>query len=161
MNYRILYFFYGQHIVVLDHALTKEGKIPGQTSSARSGESAPLSVILPGTPTKKRYPMTRVKDALEIIDHMTGNDKELQRLIDEETVNAQVAGLIYQARTKARLTQQELAELVGTKQSVIARLEDAHYEGHSLTMLQRIAAAVDRRVDIRFLPAKHVRRRAA
>ena len=27
-NYRILYFFYGQNIAVLDHALTKEGKIP-------------------------------------------------------------------------------------------------------------------------------------
>jgi hypothetical protein len=35
---------------------------------------------------------------------------------------------------------------------VISRLEDADYEGHSLTMLQRIAAALDQQLDIRFEP---------
>ena len=35
----------------------------------------------------------------------------------------------------------ELAKKAGTTQSVIARLEDAEYAGHSLTMLERIAAA--------------------
>ncbi len=42
--------------------------------------------------------------------------------------------------------------------SVICRLEDADYERHSLAMLNRIAAALHRRVEIRFLPlrgAKH------
>jgi len=38
-------------------------------------------------------------------------------------------------------------------QPVIARLEDADYQGHSLTMLQRIAAALNQRLDIRFKPA--------
>lgn len=28
VHYRILYFFHGQNIAVLDHALTKEGQIP-------------------------------------------------------------------------------------------------------------------------------------
>ena len=32
--------------------------------------------------------------------------------------------------------------------------EDADYEGHSLAMLNRIAAAVQRRVEIRFVPRK-------
>jgi len=44
-----------------------------------------------------------------------------------------------------------LAELVGTTQSVIARLEDADYEGHSLSMLQRIATAVNKRLEVRFV----------
>jgi transcriptional regulator with XRE-family HTH domain len=39
------------------------------------------------------------------------------------------------------LTQAELAKKVGTTQSVIARLEDAEYKGHSLAMLERIAMA--------------------
>ncbi|MBI3304155.1 MAG: XRE family transcriptional regulator [Deltaproteobacteria bacterium] len=98
--------------------------------------------------------MAKTKDALKIIDRITGDDEDLKRLIAEETVNAQVARMIYEARTKAGLTQQELAKLVGTKQPVIARLEDADYEGHSLTMLQRIATALDKRLEIRLLPAK-------
>jgi hypothetical protein len=28
VQYRVLYFFSGQNVAVLDHALTKEGKIP-------------------------------------------------------------------------------------------------------------------------------------
>ncbi len=41
-------------------------------------------------------------------------------------------------REDAGLTQTELAKKVGTTQSVIARLEDAEYSGHSLTMFERI-----------------------
>ncbi len=96
--------------------------------------------------------MGKTKDALKIIDRITGEDQELKRLIAEETVNAQVARMIYEARTKAGLTQGELAKLVGTRPSVIARLEEASYEGQPLTMLQRIAAALDKRLEIRFLP---------
>ena len=40
--------------------------------------------------------------------------------------------MIYDARTKAGLSQSELAALIGSKQPVIARLEDADYEGHTL-----------------------------
>jgi hypothetical protein len=48
----------------------------------------------------------------------------------------------------------QLAKLVGTIAWGICRLEDAGYEGHSLAMLGRIAAALDKRVEIRFLTAK-------
>jgi hypothetical protein len=41
---------------------------------------------------------------------------------------------------------------VGTTVSAICRLEAADYEGHSVAMLRRIAAALNRRVEIRFLP---------
>jgi len=60
--------------------------------------------------------------------------------------------LVHDARTGAGLTQRELAERIGTKQSVIARLEDADYEGHSLSMLKRIADAVGKRLEIRLAP---------
>jgi ribosome-binding protein aMBF1 (putative translation factor) len=103
---------------------------------------------------KEEFPMAKTRDALKILDHLTGDDAALQRLIAEETLNANVARMIYQARTKAGLTQQQLADLVGTKQPVIARLEDADYEGHSLGMLQRIATALHRRVEIRLVPER-------
>ena len=50
-----------------------------------------------------------------------------------------------------------LAERVGTSKSAICRLEDADYDGHSLSMLKRIAEALDKLVEIRFLPARRVR----
>jgi len=83
---------------------------------------------------------------------MMGKDSEMRRLVEEARINAVVAQLIYDARNKAGLTQEALAKLVGTKQPVIARLEDADYEGHSLSMLQRIAEALNQRIEIRFKP---------
>jgi ribosome-binding protein aMBF1 (putative translation factor) len=97
--------------------------------------------------TRKKRTIT---NALEIIDRMIGDDPQLREMIEQESFNSQVAQLIYDARTKAGLTQAQLAKLIGTKQPVIARLEDADYEGHSLTMLQKIAAALHQRLEIRF-----------
>lgn len=67
--------------------------------------------------------------------------------------------MLHEARTRAGLSQAQLARLIGTRQSVIARLEDADYEGHSLSMLLRIAAAVDCRLEVRLVPVR--RRRSA
>jgi ribosome-binding protein aMBF1 (putative translation factor) len=94
----------------------------------------------------------KTSDAIEILDRMMGADPEMHRLVAEARINAEVAQLIYDVRTKAKLTQKQLAELIGTTQSVIARLEDADYEGHSLSMLQRIASALNHRIEIRFVP---------
>jgi DNA-binding XRE family transcriptional regulator len=66
----------------------------------------------------------------------------------------EVARKIYALRTKAGLSQQELARLGGTSASAICRLEDADYAGYSLTVLNRIAAALDRSVEIRFAPVR-------
>lgn len=96
--------------------------------------------------------MAKSKNALTILDRITGDDPELKALIAEETLNAQVARMIYEARAQAGLTQQELADVVGTKQPVIARLEDADYDGHSLAMLQRIATALHQRLEIHLVP---------
>ncbi len=59
--------------------------------------------------------------------------------------------MVLEARTAARRMQAELADLAGTTQAVIARLEDADYEGHSLRMLRRIARALNRELEIRLV----------
>ncbi|MBD2364846.1 helix-turn-helix transcriptional regulator [Anabaena minutissima FACHB-250] len=99
--------------------------------------------------------MASTSDAIKIIDKLTSSDSELEAMVVEASINAEVAQLIYEARTKARLTQKQLAELVGTKQPVIARLEDCDYEGHSLSMLQKIAHALNQRVVIHLTPLDH------
>ena len=93
-------------------------------------------------------------DAQKILAQMTGKNPEMQRVFEEEVANREVGQKIYQLRQDAGLSQVELARRVGTTQSVISRLEDADYEGHSLAMLNRIAAAVERRVEIRFVLRK-------
>ena len=100
---------------------------------------------------KKTKASGRASDAVKILDRMMGNNAKTRRMVEEARANAAVGQLIYDARTKAGLSQAQLAGLVGTSQSAIARLEDADYEGHSLTMLNRIAAALERRVEVRFV----------
>jgi ribosome-binding protein aMBF1 (putative translation factor) len=88
----------------------------------------------------------KTTDAVKLLDRLVGDDQSTRRLTEAERVNAQVASEIHALRTARGLTQQQLAERVGTTQSVIARLEDADYGGHSLRMLRRIAEALDARV---------------
>ena len=87
-----------------------------------------------------------------LYDRFIGNDSERLASVAEEEANLDIAQKIYDLRTKAGLSQRQLAKLVGTSASAICRLEDADYEGHSLAMLKRIAAALDQRVEIRFVP---------
>jgi|HubBroStandDraft_6_1064221.scaffolds.fasta_scaffold3038068_1 ribosome-binding protein aMBF1 (putative translation factor) len=99
---------------------------------------------------KAKIKKSKTSDAVEILNRMAGDNPELKRLTEEARVNARVAQMIYEARQKAGLSQAELAERVGTKQGVISRLEDADYEGHSLGMLLKIAAALGKQIYIEF-----------
>jgi predicted transcriptional regulator len=105
---------------------------------------------------KKRTKKT--SDGMAILDAITGQNSKMQALIEEEAESLRIAKNIYDLRTKARLSQIELAKRIGTTQSVISRLEDADYEGHSLAMLRRVAAALDNRIELRWVP---IRRKAA
>jgi DNA-binding XRE family transcriptional regulator len=98
----------------------------------------------------KRKPII---DAVEIL-HRRFYRRKPERMahLDVARVNDAVARRIRELRRKAGLTQRELAKLVGTSASVICLLEDADYDGHSMAMLNRIAAALDQRVEIRFVP---------
>jgi DNA-binding XRE family transcriptional regulator len=87
-------------------------------------------------------------------DRYVGDDKAKAEAFEAELANADVARKLYDLRTKAGLTQSALAKLVGTSTSVISRLEDAEYEGHSLAMLRRVASALNKRVEIRFVSVK-------
>ncbi len=101
---------------------------------------------------KRTKPVT---DAMEILHRRfyAGKPARLKNL-EEARANAEVARKILELRTAAGLTQTQLAKLIGTTASVICRLEDADYEGHSLAMLRRIAAAMNQRVEIRFVPIR-------
>ena len=61
-----------------------------------------------------------------------------------------VALKIAALRKEAGLSQKELAKRLGTTQQQISRLESPAYEGHSLSMLRRVANILDAEVNITF-----------
>jgi len=94
-------------------------------------------------------------DAVEILHRRYyAGRPDRQAALEAERTHADVARQIVKLRTKAGLTQQQVAKLIGTAPSVISRLEDADYEGHSLSMLRRIATALQVRIQILFVPIK-------
>jgi ribosome-binding protein aMBF1 (putative translation factor) len=96
--------------------------------------------------------MDKTSDAIKILKQRTGidpeTDPEMLRIAEEYRVGQ----IIHDARIAAQLTQMQLADAVGTTQSVISQLEDAEYEGHSLSMLRRIAEALKMQVRIELVP---------
>lgn len=96
-----------------------------------------------------------ISDAVKILHRRYYEGRpERQASLDRERVNAKIARDIYALRIKGGLTQKELATRVGTTPSVISRLENADYPGHSLGMLHRVAAALNRRVVVTFIPVR-------
>lgn len=97
--------------------------------------------------------VNKTSNALEIL-HQEFYEGQPERLADleEARVNDDVARKLRELRETANLSQRQLAALVGTQASVICRLEDADYEGHSLAMLNRIATALNQRLSIDFVP---------
>jgi len=97
--------------------------------------------------------MAKTTDALQILERMIGDDADMRQMIAEETLKAQIARMIAEARTAAGLTPQALAARVGTTPSVIARLEEADVDSDALFLLHRIAASLGQALDIRLVPA--------
>lgn len=85
---------------------------------------------------KKNY-----KSAKPFFDKLL-KDPEVRIKYEEEKVKSEIAMAVKSARTRAGLTQVELAEKVGTSQSVIARLESGNdTRTPSLSLLARIASS--------------------
>jgi transcriptional regulator with XRE-family HTH domain len=98
--------------------------------------------------------MAKTSDAVEILKRKTGIDPDTDPEMLQISEDFQVAQMIYDARMEAGFTQKQLAKAAGTTQSVISQLESAEYKGHSLSMLERIAKALNRRVEVRLVPIK-------
>ncbi len=94
--------------------------------------------FLPGRRFLKRVPPG-------LYDRYGGDDQKQVEELEDVVLKAEIALQIYGLRTKAGLSQRELAKRVGTSASAICRLEDADCEGHSLLLLKRIADALDRK----------------
>lgn len=105
---------------------------------------------------RRRFP----SDTLQFLwDRYIGEDPERIAEYEQAAADVDVAQTIYRLRTEAGLTQRQLAAKLGTTASVVCRLEDADYEGHSLAMLRRIAEVLGKRIEIRFVTVDKPKRR--
>lgn len=73
---------------------------------------------------------------------------------DALALEYEVASQMLKARTRAGLTQDAVAEKMGTTKSAISRLESAGKHAPSLATLKRYAEAVGCEVKIRLVPQK-------
>lgn len=65
-----------------------------------------------------------------------------------------IALQLAELRRARGLTQQQVADLLGTKQQAIARLEDPAYSGHSLSMVRKYVEALGATLDVTVIPAE-------
>lgn len=93
---------------------------------------------------------------------MTSLAKLRERLPSSPEVNAEydrlgpvyaLVGTMVEARHEAGLTQEQLAARMGTTQSVVARLENAHHMP-SLDLVTRYAAALGRELRFELVAAE-------
>ncbi len=97
--------------------------------------------------------MTKTKNYGDKIRHRLANDPELAAKVDDAALNMRIAEEIFRIRNERGLSQKNLAELAKTHQSVIARLEDANYQGYSVKTLARVARALGCKLFVEFYDA--------
>jgi len=72
--------------------------------------------------------------------------KEWKKIEPEYELARELIG----ARIKRNMSQKQLADKIGTKQPVISRIESMSYQP-TVSLLQRVARALDAKLDIRFI----------
>lgn len=81
-------------------------------------------------------------------------NRELKAEFDRLQPEFAMIKAIVEARIKKGLTQASLAKKIGTKQSVISRLESGR-ANPSVAFLKRMATAIDSYIEIKFIPTKY------
>lgn len=94
--------------------------------------------------------MTKASDLLKI----QMKNKEFKKEYDLLEEEFMVAKEIIKLRKKANLTQKQLAELSGTSQPAIARLESGEYKNLTLSFLTRIGQTLGVTPEIHFRKLK-------
>lgn len=97
--------------------------------------------------------MKRRKDDLDrLTDKLVKQEPSLKGEFEKADQAINIALQVCGLRKKAGLTQKELAEIVGTKQSNIARIESANYTGYTWKTLEKITKALKARLEIKIVP---------
>ena len=83
----------------------------------------------------------------EDVKKIINSDPEVVKALQENEFEYQVIREFIKARLEKNITQKQLADLVGTQQSNISRLESGNYNP-SLDFLHKVAKALDKRIQL-------------
>jgi transcriptional regulator with XRE-family HTH domain len=114
--------------------------------------------------TLVQSPVSQTLPAVSLQPHgipVEWSDSEYRNAYVIAAIEQGVAWQIRLNREARGLSQAQLAELVGTKQSAISRLEDPTYGKYSIDTLLKIATAFDCALSLRFVPFSKVAIEAA
>ena len=96
--------------------------------------------------------MNQKKDDLQKYIDKLSEDSSFAEKLDKAGKAWDVALQIVALRRRAGLSQTELARMIGTKQSNIARLESADYAGYTLKTLEKVTKALRANIEVRIVP---------
>src|SRR6266436_4847453 len=147
LNTRVLWFFMKGRRIVAVHGIRNKGPgHPGPRPRHRAGTDARLET------EKSAMRKTNFDVFLEEQLRDPNFAERFKRAGEAWDVALQLAAL----RERAGLSQVELARKLRTTQQQISRLESPNYEGHSLSMLRRVARALNAHVRVIFESNKKV-----
>ncbi len=101
----------------------------------------------------------KTSDASEIVARLAGDRLRHEAGMEEARLIADAAEAIYNARKKARLTQAELAKMVGISQPAISAIEDGDTKGRSIASLAKVALALGISIKLSINPKRRKVRR--
>jgi len=78
-------------------------------------------------------------------------DKKFKSEYDALGKEFSIAKEVIQLRKKRHLTQKQLAELIGTSQPAIARLESGTYDNISLSFIRKVASALGAEAEVHLI----------
>jgi ribosome-binding protein aMBF1 (putative translation factor) len=105
--------------------------------------------------------MARRPTLMDEIRAEVAQDRDLNAAFQRELARLQLANQIADARKRAGLSQAQLAERIGTKQTGVARMERAGTTGFTTTTLAKIAAATGSKLEVRLTSRTPRHRRVA
>jgi len=79
------------------------------------------------------------------------SDPEVMKELEENALEYEIKKQIIKLRLENNLTQKKLAELIGTKQANISRLESGNHSNFSICFLNKIAKATNKKLKIEFV----------
>lgn len=88
-----------------------------------------------------------MSDLKKYINKRKIKDKDFSKNFEEGYKQFKIGVMLRQARKSAGLTQEKLAQQLGTKKSAISRIEN-HAEDIKLSTLVRVAAALGKSINI-------------